>query len=114
MIDQEREDGEIRRDIVTRARLIEDKHSDTTGATEAFERLGICCRCENLSGFVTKFGTKVARCREFGVRLTENNTIDICTAFWNRGHSDIKNLVGMATLIDVKRKIGFGDDDDYL
>ena len=113
-MDQEKEDIEIRRDIVTKAKLLEDRHPNRTGATAAFEGLGICCRCNNLLGFVTKFGTKIARCQELDIRLTQNNAIDICTAFWNKGHSDIKDLVGMATLIDVKRKIGFGSDDEYL
>jgi hypothetical protein len=113
-MDQEKENTEIRKDIITRAKLLDNKHPNTSGAELAFASLGLCCNCNSLLGFVTKFGTKFARCQEFGMRLTENNSIDICTAFWNRGHSDIKELVGMATIIDVRRKVGFGNDDDYL
>jgi hypothetical protein len=113
-MDQEKENDEIRRDIIKRAQQLEDKHPNKTGASAAFEGLGICCKCNSLLGVVTKFGSRIARCQEFGIRLKENDPIDICTAFWNKGHSEIKDLIGMATLIDIKRKIGFGDEDDYL
>ena len=112
-MDQEKENDDIRKDIVTKARILEGKYPNKTGVAAAFEELGICSNCNSLLGVVTKFGNKFAKCQEFGIKLKENDPINVCTAFWNKGHSEIKDLIGMATLIDVKRKIGFGDEDDY-
>jgi hypothetical protein len=114
MNDEEKVNFQVRRDVITKAQQLEEKYSGTNEIANAFAPLGLCSNCNNLSAFVTKYGTKIAKCAEFGIKLTENNAVSICTAFWDRSHTNIKDLVGMATLLDIKRKVGFGDSGDYF
>jgi hypothetical protein len=113
MEEEEKENRQIRKDVETRAYQLEDRFPGSSSSNRAFASLGICGECSNLLGFVTKYGNRLAKCQEFNMRLTETNCIESCTGFWKKGHQDIKSLVGMATLIDVRRKVGFGNNDDY-
>jgi|MudIll2142460700_1097286.scaffolds.fasta_scaffold01240_7 hypothetical protein len=75
--------------------------------------LGLCRDCENLIAAESEYGTVMAICDRFSKRLRAHDPIKRCTCYWNRHQWKIQDLVGMGYFIELKRPIGFIQD-DYL
>jgi hypothetical protein len=112
------EDREIKTAVVRQGEIITAKEqAPYKGVSSTFSELGICAQCNNLEAFETQYGQKYAQCSGFNrmggpMILRSNDPIITCTCYWNRSFVRIRDMIGMATMIDSKRKIGFFDEDD--
>jgi len=115
---EDEDDKKIRVAVIRQGEVITEKEqAPYKGVAATFSELGICAHCNNLEAFETQYGHKFAQCSALQqgkncMVLKSNDPVVTCTCFWNRSFVRIRDMIGMATMIDTKRKIGFGDDDD--
>ena len=115
------ETRQLRRSIVKSGDLITEKEqAPLRGTSQTFKELGICATCNNLEAFETEFGNKAAQCGAMrngkgGILVLKSaDPVHTCTLYWNRGYLRIQDMIGMAIMIDTKRKIGFMEEVEEL
>ena len=102
--DREEEVDQIYR---TGSKLLSSMRKDSH-VTGSFPELGLCNHCTNLRGAVTEFGSRTASCYCGITRLTGKQRIRECSAFWDKHHKTLADLLEMTPIfIDPKEKIGF-------
>ncbi|MFH1625368.1 MAG: hypothetical protein ABID54_09475, partial [Pseudomonadota bacterium] len=77
-----------------------------------FEEFGLCKDCSHLNAFVTTFGSKYVICEEIKTKLKPSDPVKNCSCYWKRHSMELGDMMTMAILIDLKRKIGFVDEED--
>ena len=73
--------------------------------------LGLCSDCSELQAVMSKFGSRLAACETFNRRLNPTDPVVECTKYWQNDQPTVKDMVGIAYIIELGRKIGFGDDE---
>lgn len=107
------DDKQIRRAIIESASDITDAMKSRPKAVNVpNSALGLCARCGRRSSFETRYGSTYAKCTEFGKTLNHADPVEKCTEFWDLSYKPVRDLIGFATLIDLKRKIGFSPYDE--
>ena len=92
-----------------------DKSTITAQSGERIERgFGMCDFCENFEVVENEFGSKTFNCdyhsEYFRTKaIMAAGKITSCTHYWHCGYKKIKELIGMAWLIDAgpEKQIGF-------
>ena len=64
------------------------------------ELIGLCSDCKNLSYCRTEFGSVLAKCESFEIRLNGQNRIKECNCYQKRGQLSLEEMYSIATLID--------------
>lgn len=64
------------------------------------EQIGLCADCKNLSYCRTEFGSVLAKCEAFEIRLNGQNRIKECNNHQKRGQLTLNEMYSIATLID--------------
>jgi hypothetical protein len=107
------EENEKLRKVISQAESLENRFKIGGSKAESFFDFGLCKDCGNFMGCVTKFDKRFAKCSEFlGLKLDTNDPVEFCTVYYKRGQLDIHTMRDMATYIDVKRDIGFLNDEE--
>lgn len=77
---------------------------------------GLCSSCSRFRWFVTRYGTESAKCSADDTpwtvkRLRKDDPVASCSQYGRNGELSLKEMLDMATLIDVNRnQIGFGTE----
>ena len=90
-----------------KARIGMDGWSDRITTVFAEELFGLCSNCKNLAAAKTRYGRTRARCYELEVNLRGIDPVAECTAYAKRGQLSLEHMQSIATLIDLKRTVGF-------
>lgn len=107
------EENEKLRKVVSQAESLENKFKSGTDFERAFSDFGLCKNCGNLLGCVTKYNKRYARCEMLtGVKLDPMDPVQYCTSYFRRGQLDIHSMKEMATLIEIRRDVGFLEERD--
>lgn len=70
--------------------------------------LGLCQSCTFLNALKTEFGTIMARCPEFEIKLNANDPVKECTNYEKVGQVHLRDMFALAVLIEInKRETGF-------
>ena len=79
--------------------------------TAAFseEAFGLYSNCKYLMAAKTRYARIKAKCYEFDVNLHGIDPVIECTYYTRRGEMTLTQMQEIATLIDLKRPIGFKD-----
>ena len=102
------EEKEEFKKVVSQAENLENRFKIGGSKADSFAEFGLCKDCGNFAGCVSKFDKKYAKCMELaGMRLDTSDPVEYCTIYYKRGQLDIHTLKDMATMIEVKRDIGF-------
>lgn len=102
------EESEKLRKVVSQAESLENKFKSGTEFERAFSDFGLCKDCGNLLGCVTKYDKRYARCDILtGVKLDPQDPVRCCTSYFRKGQLDIHSMKDMATMIEIKRDVGF-------
>lgn len=64
------------------------------------ELIGLCSDCKNLSYCRTEFGSVLAKCESFDIRLNGQNRIRECNCYQKRGQLSLEEMYSIATLIE--------------
>ena len=65
------------------------------------DQIGMCHNCKNLSYCKTEFGSVLARCDAFEIRLSGQNRMTECNLHAPRGILSLNEMYAMAVLIDA-------------
>jgi hypothetical protein len=96
------------------SRLLEAKAEELETRMEkrsSFTECGICSDCRNLVASHTKFGKILAKCFETYQILNSSDPIIECTRFNKMGFLSMYDMKEMATLIEIKKPLGFLSED---
>lgn len=74
------------------------------------ETFGLCSTCHTLKAARTQYGRTRAKCYEFDVNLYGIDPVIECTAYIRRGEMTLNHMKEIATLIDLKRPMGFENE----
>ena len=83
------------------------------GEGNAPEGWGLCSYCSNFQWIRTAYGSEWVECarndyeRGRMIRLKKNDPVSSCSYFYRRGAMSLQDMLQMATLIDVRKTIGF-------
>lgn len=90
-----------------KARIGLDKWDDDYVSPFFKESLGLCSSCKCLKAAQTRYGRTKAKCWEFEVELYGIDPVIECTCYARRGEMTLTQMQEIATLIDLKRPVGF-------
>ncbi len=108
--ESEKDDTDIEKQVLKQTKSfrvrvqarIDEEYNPTT-----FSKFGLCKTCYNFSAAATQYEIIGARCSELEIKLNASNPITECTAYNRKNELSIKDMISMATMIDVKRSVGF-------
>ena len=107
------EENENLRKVISQAESLENKFKSGTEFERAFSDFGLCKDCGNLLGCVTKYDKRYARCDILsGLKLDPQDPVEYCTSYYRKGQLDIHAMKDMATLIEIRRDVGFLKDEE--
>lgn len=91
-----------------------DRWEDRNKNSAIPECFGMCSSCQNMQFATTEFRVRWAQCEVFGYGLTAlqlsmAEPVQECTNYKKNGQLSLRDMVNIATLIDVnkKQKVGF-------
>lgn len=95
------------------AENLDNKSSIKVGGSKNVPRgHGICTDCTHFAWETPQYGEPMTTCTRYEPErpLNKVNPIVECSRFYPRGQLSMLDMVQMATIIDVKRKIGFANE----
>jgi len=78
----------------------EDWEAPSSNSRVLEEQIGLCADCKNLSYCKTEFGSVLAKCETFDIRLNGQNRIKECNCHQKRGQLSLNEMYAIATIID--------------
>ncbi len=107
LINFKREDrSNIEREIETNATMLGLGDYDPISSNEGLlkDQIGICYNCLNLNYCRSEFGTVLAYCNTFEIKLSGQNRIIECNCHSPRGCMSLQDMFSIAVLIDIDKK----------
>lgn len=100
--------------------LERDKIMEGVKGVRVGEGYGLCTRCDNLGIRRSKLDFEEVWCDRYDrpgqmqLRPSKQDNIIECSYFWPKGQMNLREMAGLATIIDVKKKatIGFGKSEE--
>ena len=112
MEDEKKKEWDLKRSVKMSAKMLDEKSTSVMGVRRSKD-LGLCSNCSELVAVLTKFGSQIAYCQDFNKRLNQNDPVVECTKFWPYGQMTVSNMIGMAYIIELRRKVGFINDEEF-
>lgn len=95
-----------------RAEKLENKVHRINEHGEPPQGYGLCSNCTHFRWTITQYGKERVTCTCYGephefMQLKTSDTVVNCSSFYRRGELSIQEMLGMATIINIKKPMGF-------